>query len=283
MKSTVNATVDAVAQMNITGNVIPQAWYKTVIKSTGKPYLNAIVILADIVYWYKPVEKRDEGSGQTVALKKKFKSDMLQRSYAQISEQFGITKRDATNAVVHLEKLGVIKRHFRKIEYGGVTLNNVLFIELIPEVLEKLTFDVVEIGDTYHSNGGEGSLKKETGVSQISETNTEITTEITTENKDIYLGESIKPSKRKTKEFIPPTLEEVKDYVKEKGYTFDPKEFFDYYEVDNWHNSSGKPIKNWKRCCVTWQSNENKNRGYSKQQESKPKLIESSDTREWPF
>lgn len=100
-----NKIVDQSSQLNISGNIIPQTWYKSIVRENGKPYLTAIVILADIVYWYKPTEIRDEGSGQLVALKKKFKADLLQRSYQQISDEFGISKKEATNAIIFLEKL----------------------------------------------------------------------------------------------------------------------------------------------------------------------------------
>lgn len=138
--STGNRTADRLAQMRITGNVIPQIWYKTIRKGTGKPNLNAIVILADIVYWYRPVEVRDEGSGALIGYRKRFKGDLLQRSYRQIADQFGISKRDATNAVVELEKLGVVKRIFKTLSADGISIPNVLFLELDADVLERLTY-----------------------------------------------------------------------------------------------------------------------------------------------
>ena len=33
--STGNSTVDAIGQMNFTGNVIPMNWYKTILETTG--------------------------------------------------------------------------------------------------------------------------------------------------------------------------------------------------------------------------------------------------------
>lgn len=69
--TTGNRTVDRMSRINITGNIIPAAWYKTIRKSTGKPYLNAIVILSDIVYWYRAAEIRDEGSGQFIGFRKR--------------------------------------------------------------------------------------------------------------------------------------------------------------------------------------------------------------------
>ena len=95
-----NDTVDRLSRIRFTGNVIPPAWYRTILRDTGKPYLIAIVILSDIVYWYRAAEVRDEGSGQLLGYRKRFKADLLQRSYQQIAEQFGITKRDAANAVL---------------------------------------------------------------------------------------------------------------------------------------------------------------------------------------
>lgn len=133
-------TVDQMSRLQITGNVIPISWYQTIRKPTGKPNLTAIVILADIVYWYRAVEVRDEQTGQLIGLKKKFKSDLLQRSYQQIAEQFGITKRDATNAIVELEKLGVVRRVFRTQEINGQLCSNVLFLDLDVNVLEALTY-----------------------------------------------------------------------------------------------------------------------------------------------
>jgi len=44
--TTGNRIVDASAEISITGNITPQAWYKTIVKETGKPHLAAIVILS---------------------------------------------------------------------------------------------------------------------------------------------------------------------------------------------------------------------------------------------
>jgi hypothetical protein len=53
--------------------------------------------------------------------------------------------------------------------------------------------------------------------------------------------------------FVPPTLDEVKAYIKEKGYNFDAEGFLAFYEANGWvQGSSRKPIKSWKACCVTW-------------------------------
>lgn len=52
-----------------------------------------------------------------------------------------------------------------------------------------------------------------------------------------------------------PTREEVRERVKEKGFDFDPDEFYDYYEALGWKNKYGEPIRAWKSSCAMWQRN----------------------------
>ena len=57
----------------------------------------------------------------------------------------------------------------------------------------------------------------------------------------------------KNKKFVPPTLEEVQEYCKQRNNNVDPKKFFDYYEVGDWKDSKGNKIKNWKQKLITWE------------------------------
>lgn len=48
--------------------------------------------------------------------------------------------------------------------------------------------------------------------------------------------------------FVPPTVEEVAEYVRERGSKVDPQGFIDFYEAKGW--KMGKtPMKNWKAAC----------------------------------
>lgn len=58
---------------------------------------------------------------------------------------------------------------------------------------------------------------------------------------------------RTRKDFVPPTLEEVKAYVKERNNDVDAKRFFDYFEAGDWLDSEGKPVLNWKQKLITWE------------------------------
>lgn len=252
MNQQLNSTVAAVAQMNFTGNVIPQPWFKTITRENGKPNLSAIVILSDIVYWYRPTEQRDEQTGQTVGYAKKFKADMLQRSYAQLAEQFGISKREATNAVAELEKIGVIKRHLRTIDVNGMKMSNVLFIELIPEVLYNVTFPDSKNEIAITSESDTLSLLKVTPPTLRSETYTETTTETSTKNKRDIKGSH---KSRRKREPRPESLEAVKAYIQEKGYSLNAEKWYYHYEANGW-KVGRNPMKDWKASVDYWARND---------------------------
>lgn len=55
------------------------------------------------------------------------------------------------------------------------------------------------------------------------------------------------------KRFTPPTLEEVKDYCKERNNEVDAQRFIDFYESKGWMVGKNK-MKDWKACVRTWES-----------------------------
>ena len=56
--------------------------------------------------------------------------------------------------------------------------------------------------------------------------------------------------------FIPPTVEEVKAYCTEQGYTIDPEQFVDFYTAKNWFIGKTK-MKDWKAAVRTWTRGKN--------------------------
>ena len=80
--------VDAMGRIRITGNIIPPRWYREILRDNGRPDHLAVTLLSDIVYWYRPVEVRDEITGQVIGLRRKFKGDLLQKTYEQYSRKF---------------------------------------------------------------------------------------------------------------------------------------------------------------------------------------------------
>ena len=159
--NTGNASVDALAEMNISGNVTPVNWYKTILRENGKPYLLAICVLSEIVYWYRPVEVRDEHSGMTIGYRRKFREDLLQKTYNDFAEQFGESWRSVKAAFDRLEEIGVIRREFRNIETNsGMVLNNVMYIDLCVDKLYTCTYLDIPGDDEDVENTGEGIQKQ---------------------------------------------------------------------------------------------------------------------------
>lgn len=71
---------------------------------------------------------------------------------------------------------------------------------------------------------------------------------------DVDVANDIEKEKKRTKKkFVPPTLEEVEAYCRERGNNVDPQQFFDYYAVNDWHDKYGLPVKNWKQKVITWE------------------------------
>ena len=67
--------------------------------------------------------------------------------------------------------------------------------------------------------------------------------------------------KSSTKRFIPPTLEEVEKYCKDRNNAVDAKKFFDYFTASDWVDAKGNPVRNWKQKIITWESYGSKDNG----------------------
>ena len=72
-------------------------------------------------------------------------------------------------------------------------------------------------------------------------------------------------TKKKTKRFVKPTINELKEYAEQIGFPlndngFNPQNFIDYYEVRGWIPSGSKvQMKQWKGCVNSWFSNFKRN------------------------
>ena len=68
----------------------------------------------------------------------------------------------------------------------------------------------------------------------------------------VRLGKDRKGKDRKGR-FVPPTLEEIEAYCRERNSNVNPKEFFDYFDTGHWIDSKGHEVKNWKQKLITWE------------------------------
>lgn len=75
----------------------------------------------------------------------------------------------------------------------------------------------------------------------------DINTDINSDNKP-YNDEP------KRKRFVPPTLEEIKEYCQERKNNVDAERFFNYYTANGWLVGRNK-MKDWKAAVRTWERN----------------------------
>lgn len=66
--------------------------------------------------------------------------------------------------------------------------------------------------------------------------------------------------RRNKKDIVPPTVDEIRSYFKENGYSDDIAiRAFNYYDSAHWKDKSGKSVKNWKQKMIgVWFKEEHK-------------------------
>ncbi|MGE7787466.1 conserved phage C-terminal domain-containing protein [Bacillus cereus] len=213
-----NNNVMKIARINLRGNTMDQGWFKHLTLDNGKPYMVAITVLSEIFYWYKPTEIRDEKTNE-IRYKQKFKADKLQKSYQQLADSFGFTKRQVLEACKYLLKKKLITIEFRTIIVNGTRLNNVMYVEPVVENIQKISIlyqDPITLERDTLPHYNEGGSHTEKGEAPTLErgTNTEITTETTTKITTLKDNKS-SGQKEQPKDNIP--YEDIVSYLNEKA------------------------------------------------------------------
>ncbi len=130
--------VAAIGRLNITGNVTPHVWYRRseFRSEANRPDRNMITAVADILYWYRPSEVRDEErGGLVVGYERKFQREMLQYNYERRAAVFGMSEREMREACNRAQKAGLIRIEYRTERVQGRLLHNVVYVEPIPEAI----------------------------------------------------------------------------------------------------------------------------------------------------
>jgi hypothetical protein len=133
--------VAEIGKIHFEGNIIPHPWYQRITLESGKPDLPAIIILAEIIYWYRPYQTLTKG-GKPL-LRKHFDGDMFQCSAAYFQAKFGLTKDQTRKALKRLEDGGYIRREYRDMVQQGILRNCVMFVEPVPLAILTITHPAV--------------------------------------------------------------------------------------------------------------------------------------------
>lgn len=176
------------------------------------------------------------------------------------------------------EKAGILFKHILRYvnDQDPITMDVLIDIAFEP-IKQQLKRDLKDWEEERKQRSDAGKLgmekrwanKNNTDNGLITKDNTVIKS-ITniTDNVTVNVNDNVNETedKRKRKVFTPPTLDEIKTYFKDSGYTEQSAEkAYNYYSVANWVDSKGNKIKNWKQKMQgVWFKDENK------QKESKP-------------
>lgn len=162
-----------------------------------------------------------------------------------ICSDLKISKPTVIKSLKELESnnLLIIKKSKKK----GSKENDVnLYIPLL------LMVHLEQVDEDLFSFGGKGDLPRgKGGLPQVVK-------EVYRKNNSIK--NNIEESNKKKRVFSPPTIEEVKAYFNEKGYTEESAiRAFNYYEAGEWSDGRGNKVKSWKQKMVgVWFKPENK-------------------------
>ena len=156
-------------------------------------------------------------------------------SLAKLSAETGLSIRKVRTALKHLEATGEVTNKTTQ-KFRVITINN---------------YDLYQQTDKQNDKQND---KLPTNYRQTTDNN-----------------RRIKKNKQEEKEeregtprtTIPPSLEEVIAYCRERGNTISPEHFIDYYAARGWKLGSGQKMKDWKAAIRTW---ERKEREQSEQQ-----------------
>lgn len=154
-------------------------------------------------------------------------------SYASLSEASGLTLQQTRTAINKLKSTG-------EIEQIVTNKYQVIIVANYEKYQENFGNANNQITDNQQSNNNQSTNNQQ----QL--------------NKD---NKGNKGNKEKEGRFTPPTLSEVQEYIKEKGYHIDAESFIDFYASKGWMVGKNK-MKDWKAAVRTW---EKRNVGNSKE------------------
>ena len=72
-------------------------------------------------------------------------------------------------------------------------------------------------------------------------------------------AQEIQPEKPKRKNFVKPTVEEIEAFCKEKNYTVNAQQFFNYYESNGW-KIGRNAMKSWQAAVQNWNTRDKANK-----------------------
>ena len=130
---------------------------------------------------------------------------------------------------------------------------------------KKYVIDRVSIGYSYDMVPSISDTEPETVTETV--TGTELETELETEYRYRTREKAADKPQQRTR-FIPPTVDEVSAYCREKGYQIDPERFVDFYTSNGWMVGKNK-MRDWQAAVRQWEKRDQERSGNNYQQPSR--------------
>lgn len=168
----------------------------------------------------------------------------------------------------------LIKHIFAYVNDENPVTDNVLIRVAFAQFKQTLKRDLVKWNEQLQQRRDAGkrsaekrALEKSNERSTVVESRTRNSTDNVSVS--VSVNDNVKENIRKrANKFAPPSVDDVILYFAENGYTEESaRKAFAFYDVAQWHDSNGKPVKNWKQKMINvWFKEENKTES---QQQSK--------------
>lgn len=107
------------------------------------------------------------------------------------------------------------------------------------------------ISETKANNGAKGGKQTQANASKTKQTQAKPSEE-EEYNKEKEEENNKEKNKKESCRFLPPTVDEVKAYCRERGNRVDAEQFVDFYSSKGWRVGS-QPMKDWKAAVRTWE------------------------------
>jgi hypothetical protein len=146
-----------------------------------------------------------------------------------------LSEKQVRTAIDHLVADGVLMKG----NYNKLAIDKTLWYAFIDEKKFIKPYDVTENPSAHLGNRAAPEVKAIPDTLNIySNTNTTNTNTM---------------AKKSKSSSVPPSLEEVKLYFKEKGYREDVAiKAFEYYSSNDWRDKNDSPVKNWRLKMHVW-------------------------------
>lgn len=167
--------------------------------------------------------------------------DIAWPSQSRMVSEMGISKDTLCKKLDELDSHGWIVR-----ERGGPKTTTKYMINVPVDAVEKYALKGSTITGLGSTTTVLGSTTTVLGVVRPSDTNNNSNNKV--------IGE-------KRKRFVPPTLDEVKEYCSQRNNVVDCERFIDFYESKGWMIGKNK-MKCWKSAVRTWEKSQPKNKSF---------------------